>query len=169
MKPMIVAHGGAWDWDEGLDAAKRSGVEAAVRAGQKILDQGGAALDAVHQMVLAPEEDPAFDAGTGGFLNRGGEVQRDASIIGGASVDFGAIAGVRRVRNPITLNVAVESTLRDCDLVSRQAIDLRREDRSRERKYVVHSRTKEPVRFQHPERTHEIVTASLSISWRIDL
>ncbi len=53
MKPMIVAHGGAWDWEDELDAAKRAGVEAAVRAGQKILDQGGTALDAVERTVLA--------------------------------------------------------------------------------------------------------------------
>tara|TARA_R100000687_G_scaffold83686_1_gene88768 strand:+ start:4134 stop:4916 length:783 start_codon:yes stop_codon:yes gene_type:complete len=85
----------------------RRSVEAAVRAGQKILDQGGTALDAVHQTVLALEDDPTFDAGTGGFLNRDGEVQLDALIIDGASVDFGAIAGVRRMKNPITLARAV--------------------------------------------------------------
>lgn len=107
MKPMIVAHGGAWDWADDLDAGKRAGVERAVSVGQKILAQGGAALDAVEQTVLALEDDPTFDAGTGGFLNRDGEVQLDALIIDGATVDFGAIAGVRRIKNPITLARAV--------------------------------------------------------------
>lgn len=107
MKPMIVAHGGAWDWGDDLDADKRAGVERAIHAGKQVLDQGGAALDAVEQTVLALEDDPTFDAGTGGFLNRDGEVQLDALIIDGATVDFGAIAGVRRIRNPITLARAV--------------------------------------------------------------
>lgn len=107
MKPMIVAHGGAWDWDDTLDADKRAGVERAVRKGQLVLDQGGTSLDAVEQTVLTLEDDPTFDAGTGGFLNRDGEVQLDALIIDGATVDFGAIAGVRRIKNPITLARAV--------------------------------------------------------------
>lgn len=107
MKPMIVAHGGAWDWEDDLDAAKRAGVEAAVRVGHAILNQGGTSLDAVEQTVLALENDPTFDAGTGGFLNRDGEVQLDALIIDGSTVDFGAVAGVRRIKNPITLARAV--------------------------------------------------------------
>jgi len=44
MKPMIVAHRGAWDWEDKLDPAKRAGVEAAVRVGQQILEQGGIGL-----------------------------------------------------------------------------------------------------------------------------
>lgn len=103
MKPMIMAHGGAWDWDDALDAVKREGVERAMAAGKQVLDQGGAALDAVEQTVLMMEDDPVFDAGTGGFLNRDGEVQLDALMIDGAELDFGAVAGVRRIKNPITL------------------------------------------------------------------
>lgn len=64
-------------------------------------------MNAVEQTVLALEDDPVFDAGTGGFLNRDGEVQLDALIIDGATVDFGAIAGVRRIKNPIRLARAV--------------------------------------------------------------
>ena len=107
MTPMIVAHGGAWDWEDELDAAKRAGVENALQVGQQILDQGGTSLDAVEHTVLTLENDLTFDAGTGGFLNRNGDVQLDALIIDGASVDFGAVAGVRRIRNPITLARAV--------------------------------------------------------------
>lgn len=107
MKPMIVAHGGAWDWEDDLDAVKRRGVEKALAVGKQVLDQGGTALDAVEQTVLALEDDPTFDAGTGGFLNRDGEVQLDALIIDGRTVDFGAIAGVRKIKNPITLARAV--------------------------------------------------------------
>lgn len=66
MKPMIVAHGGAWDWEDDLDAGKRKGVEQALAAGKQVLDQGGSALDAAEQTVLALEDDPTLDAGTGG-------------------------------------------------------------------------------------------------------
>lgn len=107
MKPMIVAHGGAWDWQDDLDAGKQRGVEKALAVGKQVLDQGGSALDAVEQTVLALEDDPTFDAGTGGFLNQDGEVQLDALIIDGQTVDFGAIAGVLRIKNPITLARAV--------------------------------------------------------------
>lgn len=103
MEPMIVAHGGAWDWDDSLDATKLAGIERAIAVGRDVLFQGGTALDVVAQTVLALEDDPVFDAGTGGFLNCDGEVQLDALIIDGAKVDFGAIAGVRRIKNPISL------------------------------------------------------------------
>lgn len=97
----IIVHGGAWDWDDDLDAGKRHGIERAVAVGKHVLDQGGCALDAVEASVVHLEDDPAFDAGTGGFLNQDGDVQLDALIIDGANVDFGAVAGVRKLKNPI--------------------------------------------------------------------
>lgn len=103
MKPRLMAHGGAWDWDDALDADKHKGLQAALRSGQTILEAGGSALDAVERTVIALENDPVFDAGTGGYLNRDGIVQLDALIIDGAQLDFGAVAGVTAVKNPVML------------------------------------------------------------------
>jgi len=100
MQPRIMAHGGAWDWDDALDADKHKGLETALREGQKVLDEGGSALDAVENTVIALENNPVFDAGTGGYLNQDGIVQLDALVIDGSQHDFGAVAGVTAVKNP---------------------------------------------------------------------
>lgn len=41
MKPRIMAHGGAWDWDDSLDAGKCSGLKVALSIGYEILQKGG--------------------------------------------------------------------------------------------------------------------------------
>ena len=42
-----------------------SGVEAAARVGWSVLLDGGTAVDAVEAAVIALEDNPVFDAGTG--------------------------------------------------------------------------------------------------------
>jgi len=103
MIPKIMAHGGAWEWDDALDTGKCTGLKEALSIGNEILQRGGAALDAVEQTVRSLENNPVFDAGTGGYLNQDGLVQLDALIIDGAVRDFGAVGGVTQVQNPITL------------------------------------------------------------------
>ena len=103
MGPSLMAHGGAWQWDDSLDLGKRKSVSAAAEVGHTILRDGGSALDAVEQTVIALENDPLLDAGTGGHLNQDGVVELDALIVDGATLDFGAVAGVSRVRNPVVL------------------------------------------------------------------
>jgi beta-aspartyl-peptidase (threonine type) len=49
------------------------------------------------------EDDPVFDAGTGSHLNRDGDVELDAIIMDGATLNAGAVAAVKGVRNPIGL------------------------------------------------------------------
>jgi beta-aspartyl-peptidase (threonine type) len=53
--------------------------------------------------VRVLEDAPIFDAGVGSVLNRDGDVELDAAIMDGPSLRSGAVAAVRRVRNPITL------------------------------------------------------------------
>ena len=103
MLPRIIAHGGAWDWADALDAAKCEGVSEATAIGYNILKDGGCALDAVEQAVVSLENNPILDAGTGGYLNQEGIVQLDALIVDGAKRDFGAVGGVTQIKNPITL------------------------------------------------------------------
>lgn len=103
MLPNIIAHGGAWFWDDALDEIKRAGMQEAVAVGYAILKSGGSALDAVEQTVIVLENNPAFDAGTGGYLNQDGVVELDALIVDGARRDYAGIAGVTRVKNPVSL------------------------------------------------------------------
>lgn len=49
------------------------------------------------------EDDPVFDAGLGSVLNCVGEIELDAMIMDGATLNLGAVAAVRGVANPITL------------------------------------------------------------------
>jgi L-asparaginase / beta-aspartyl-peptidase len=121
MQPMIMAHGGAWDWDDALDAPKEAGLAAAVRIGYDILLAGGSALDAVEQTVRALEDNPLYDAGTGGHLNQDGLVQLDALIVDGSRYEFGAVAGVTRLKNPITLARKVMEETEQCFFVGEGA------------------------------------------------
>lgn len=55
-------------------------------------------------------------------------------------------------------NVAIDSKLRGCDLVSLKVMDLIRDDRVRERVSVVQSKTSKPVLFELAENTRESAT-----------
>src|SRR5436309_7467258 len=79
------------------------GVTNALAAGWRVLERGGSALDAVEEAVVIMEDDEAFDAGRGSFLNRDGRVQLDALIMDGATLRAGGVGCVERIRNPIHL------------------------------------------------------------------
>ena len=66
-----------------------------------MLTEGGSALDAVCACVVMLEDDPLFNAGTGSVLNRDGDAEMDASVATGHDLGFGAVAAIRRVRNPV--------------------------------------------------------------------
>ena len=97
----IAVHGGAGDWDEALHAKARAGVYAAASGGGSLLAAGSSALDAVTAAVIAMEDDPLFNAGTGCVLNRDGEAEMDAAVMTGHDLGFGAVGAIRRVRNPV--------------------------------------------------------------------
>lgn len=99
----LVVHGGAGDVPPEQLESHRQGVEIAARAGWDILRKGGSALDAVEAAVVLMEDNPVFDAGTGSVLNRNGQVEMDAGIMNGGTLDVGSVAGVGRVRYPIRL------------------------------------------------------------------
>src|SRR5450432_2029744 len=81
--------------------AHLNGVRNAMTAGWKVLERGGAALDAVEEAVVILEDDETFDAGRGSFLNRDGKVQMDALIMDGATLRAGGVGCVERIANPV--------------------------------------------------------------------
>jgi beta-aspartyl-peptidase (threonine type) len=86
--------------DDMVEAHLR-GVRNALGAGWRVLEAGGAALDAIEEAVVVMEDDETFDAGHGSFLNRDGRVQMDALIMDGATLRAGGVGCVERVRNPV--------------------------------------------------------------------
>ena len=108
----LVLHGGAGTIQRSSmtperEAAYRAGMERALRAGHAELARGGSALDAVVAAVTIMEDDTLFNAGRGAVFTAEGTNSLDASIMDGATLQAGAVAGVMRVKNPITLARAV--------------------------------------------------------------
>lgn len=104
----IAIHGGAGtilreQMSEELKQSIVSDLQASVRAGHSVLEKGGDALDAVVAAVRVLEDSPNFNAGKGSVLTHKEIVEMDASVMHGAQMDAGAIAGVRHIKNPITL------------------------------------------------------------------
>lgn len=118
----IVLHGGALDEPQAMSVELRAGYEAGMRkaleAGKEILAQGGTGLDAVERVIRLLEDDPHFNAGRGAVYNSEGGHELDASIMDGKTRACGAIAGVKTVKNPISLARLVMTRTRHVLLVS---------------------------------------------------
>ncbi|HZQ20212.1 MAG TPA: isoaspartyl peptidase/L-asparaginase [Terriglobales bacterium] len=99
--PVLLVHGGAWAIPDELVSAHLNGVRKAVEAGWSAIMKGGSALDAVEEAVVVMEDDAAFDAGRGSFLNREGKVQLDALIMDGATIRAGGVGCVEHIANPV--------------------------------------------------------------------
>ena len=107
-KTAIVIHGGAGtilkaNMDDETEAAYRAKLEEALRAGHGVLEQGGAALDAVIAAVQVMEDSELFNAGKGAVFTSEGTNELDAAIMDGGTRNSGAVAGVKRVKSPIAL------------------------------------------------------------------
>lgn len=103
----LALHGGAGTEPEKMTAAEREAMEASLRKGleigKEVLAGGGASLAAVEQVIRHLEDDPQFNAGRGAVFNAEGKHELDASLMDGKTRACGAVAGVRTVRNPISL------------------------------------------------------------------
>ena len=101
--PAIIVHGGAGPIRDDSLQARLGGCKAAALAAWTILQQGGAALDAVEAAVVVLEDNPLFNAGTGSTLNSLGKVAMDAAIMESDSLRAGAVAAVSGIKNPIKI------------------------------------------------------------------
>ena len=101
----IIIHGGAAPWaiaEERRQECVR-GCEAAALAGYEVLKKGGSAFNAVEVAVNSLEDNPMFDAGHGSVMNAEGGVEMDAIIVDGKTLNFGGVACVKNIANPISL------------------------------------------------------------------
>ena len=117
----IIVHGGAGDWPKERWAQASEGCVMAAQAGHSVLLQSGSALDAVEQAVVLLEDEPLFNAGRGAHLTKAGHVEMDALICDGAELNFGAVAAVRNVGNPINVARMVMELTDHCMLAGQGA------------------------------------------------
>ncbi len=108
----LVLHGGAGtqtpsDIPEADQRAIREALAEALNSGARVLEAGGAALDAVTATILVLEDSPWFNAGRGAVFNAEGGHDLDAAIMAGHGLRAGAAAGLVTVKNPILLARAV--------------------------------------------------------------
>jgi beta-aspartyl-peptidase (threonine type) len=99
----IIVHGGAGPIKDQSLPARLDGCKRAALAGWEILERGGSALDAAEAGVVALEDNPLFNAGTGSTFNSLGKIEMDAAIMEGRSLRAGAVTAVSDIKNPISL------------------------------------------------------------------
>jgi len=106
VSPTIIVHGGAGWIQDHVWPDYQSGTHAAARAGQAVLESGGSAQEAVVAAVMALEDDPCFNAGTGSSLTSEGQVENDALIML-SNLRCGAVCNLVGIRNPVLAAQAV--------------------------------------------------------------
>lgn len=111
-KYAIAIHGGAGTilkstMTSEKEVLYKTALQAAITAGETILQKGGSSLDAVEQAVISLENNPLFNAGKGAVFTNTGKNEMDASIMFGKDLSAGAVAGVSNIRNPVSLARAV--------------------------------------------------------------
>lgn len=104
----LVIHGGAGtilkkNMTEELETEHVNKLKESLEKGYSILENGGSSLDAVQAAIMILEDSPLFNAGKGAVFTNAGTNELDASIMDGKTLNAGAVAGVRRIRNPIHL------------------------------------------------------------------
>lgn len=111
----VVLHGGAGvierkTMNPETEAAYRAALKRSIQAAADVLDRGGSSVDAVEAAIKLMEDDPLFNAGKGAVFTADGKNELDAAVMDGATMKAGAVAGVTRTKNPISLARAVMET-----------------------------------------------------------
>jgi beta-aspartyl-peptidase (threonine type) len=103
----LAIHGGAGTIPRNIPPEERdrylASLTAALKLGQEALSQGGTSLDVVEKVVRLLEDDPLFNAGKGAVFTHEGTNELDAAIMDGKTLSCGSVAGVKTVKNPISL------------------------------------------------------------------
>ena len=89
------------------EKAYHEAMELALKTGYSVLEKGGSSLEAVIAAIKVMEDSPLFNAGKGAVFTNDEKNELDASIMDGATLKAGAVAGVTTIKNPITAAFAV--------------------------------------------------------------
>lgn len=112
VQPKLIIHGGA-----GSSLKAKGGIEAVRRSLYQIIEEvysllesGVSANEAVVRGCQMLEDDPRFNAGTGSVLQSDGQIRMSASLMDGTSQSFSGVINVSRVKNPIDLAIALQTS-----------------------------------------------------------
>lgn len=110
----IAIHGGAGTISKAnlspeQEAAYRSALESALKAGYAELKKGQDGTVAVIKAIQLMEDSPLFNAGKGAVYTFNEEHELDASIMHGKKRNAGAVAGVKHIKSPIEAAALVMS------------------------------------------------------------
>lgn len=110
----LAIHGGSGNIDkmnltDEEKKAYRHIMDSALHVGYEILKTGGSSLMAVEKVIKVLEDSPLFNAGKGSVLCNDGSIEMDAAIMDGKTLDAGAVAGITRMKNPISVAKMVMS------------------------------------------------------------
>lgn len=86
-----------------MEEEYRARLKEALMVGYNILKDGGSSLDAVEAAIRIMEDSPLFNAGKGAVFTSEGTNELDASIMDGRTLKAGAVAAVKRIKNPISV------------------------------------------------------------------
>ena len=108
----IALHGGAGtilraNMTNEIEQKYKMALQESILAGENILLNSGLAIDAVEAAIRSLENNPLFNAGKGSVFSHEGEHEMDASLMNGKDLMAGAVAGIKNVKNPITLAKSV--------------------------------------------------------------
>lgn len=104
----IVIHGGAGtilkeNMTDSLENAYLNKLDEAIMHGYKMLEEGSSSIDVVEEVVKVLEDSPLFNAGKGAVFTNDGKNELDAAIMDGSNLKAGTVAGLTRIKNPISL------------------------------------------------------------------
>jgi len=119
MEPKIIVHGGAWNIPRRFHQAHLDGCSEAIKSVIPDLQNGLSALEAVERAVNVLESDPTFNAGKGSYLNAAGEIELDAIICDGTTLNFGAVAAIQNVLHPVSVAKILLTHPEHCFLAGR--------------------------------------------------
>ncbi len=105
-KAVIAIHGGAGAISRTQLSAQKEleyveALSVIVEQAQHMLEEGASALDVVTEAVRQLEECPLFNAGMGSVFTADETHELDACVMDGYSLNAGAVAGVKHLRNPV--------------------------------------------------------------------
>lgn len=112
VQPKLIIHGGA-----GSSLKGKGGIETVRRSLYQVIEEvyfllesGVNAKEAVVRGCQMLEDDTRFNAGTGSVLQSDGQIRMSASVMDGTSQSFSGVINVSRVKNPIDLAIALQSS-----------------------------------------------------------
>ena len=121
MKPSIILHGGAGNWQKNKIAKAQKILEKAANIGIKLLKNNKSSLEAVEKSINFLENSGYFNCGIGSVAQADGKIRMDAGIMESSSLGCGAVGAIENIKNPISIARKVMENTKHCLLVSKYA------------------------------------------------